>query len=107
MVQSSDATSRRFKMQYRGSIFWLIFWLVIFFPIAFVLLLTDTSFEVSRTLYDLKYNGSRFWLGFWVLFFFPIAFLLLFFNGLTVTYSSLKGGAYANKPEVDPPKREV
>lgn len=77
--------TRRFKMQYRGSIFWLIFWLIIFFPIAFILLLTDTSFEVNQTVYHLRYGGSRFWLGFWVLVFFPIAFLLLFLNGLSMT----------------------
>lgn len=74
-----------FRMQYRGSIFWLIFWLIFFFPIAFVLLLTDTSFEVNHIMYTIRYNGSRFWLGFWVLFFFPIAFLLLFLNGLSMT----------------------
>lgn len=76
--------TKNFKIQYRGSIFWLIFWLIIFFPIAFVLLLTDTSFEVNQTIYTVKYDGSRFWLGFWVLVFFPIAFLLLFINGLTL-----------------------
>ncbi len=76
---------RRYKIQYQGSIFWLIFWLIIFFPVAFVLLLTNTSFEVNQTIYHLQYDGSRFWLGFWVLIFFPIAFLLLFLNGLTVT----------------------
>jgi hypothetical protein len=78
-------TTSRFKIQYRGCIFWLIFWLIVFFPIAFVLLLTDTSFEVNQSTYTIQYNGSRFWLGFWVLFFFPIAFLLLFLNGLSLT----------------------
>lgn len=82
--------TRRFKIQYRGSLFWLIFWLIIFFPIAFVLLLTSTTFEVNRTIYDLQYNGSRFWLGFWVLVFFPVAFLLLFLNGLSVTIEKPK-----------------
>jgi hypothetical protein len=77
--------TRRFKIQYRGSIFWLIFWLIVFFPIAFVLLLTDTSFEVNEKIYNLRYDGSRFWLGFWVLVFFPVAFLLLFLNGLTLS----------------------
>lgn len=79
------ATTTRFKIQYNGSIFWLIFWLILFFPIAFVLLLTDTSFQYNLTTYHIRYDGSRFWLGFWVLFFFPIAFLLLFLNGLSMT----------------------
>jgi hypothetical protein len=78
------SNTHRFKIQYRGSIFWLIFWLIFFFPIAFVLLLTDIAFEINQTIYDLQYNGSRFWLGFWVLIFFPIAFVLLFFNGLSL-----------------------
>lgn len=73
-----------FKMKYDGSIFWLIFWLIFFFPIAFVLLLTATTFVVNQTVYHTHYDGSRFWLGFWVLVFFPIAFLLLFLNGLSV-----------------------
>lgn len=75
----------RFKMKYGGSIFWLIFWLIFFFPIAFVLLLTDTSFVYKQTIYHIHYEGSRFWLGFWVLVFFPIAFVLLFLNGLTMS----------------------
>ncbi len=75
----------RYKIQYEGSVFWLIFWLIFFFPIAFVLLLTDTSFVANNITYSIHYSGSRFWLGFWVLFFFPVAFLLLFLNGLTVS----------------------
>lgn len=77
--------TKKFKIHYRGSLFWLIFWLIIFFPLAFVLLLTATSFEINRTTYNLDYDGSRFWLGFWMLVFFPVAFLLLFLNGLTLT----------------------
>lgn len=77
-------TIRRAKIQYRGSILWLIFWLIIFFPIAFVLLLTSSTFELNQTVYEMNYDGSRFWLCFWVLVFFPIAFLLLFLNGLSV-----------------------
>lgn len=74
----------QFKLNYQGSIFWLIFWLIVFFPIAFVLLLTDIGFELNRTSYHLQYNGSRGWLAFWVLVFFPVAFLLLFINGFSV-----------------------
>lgn len=77
-------TTSSFKMNYRGSIFWLIFWLIVFFPIAFVLLLTAMTFVVNQTVYNIQYDGSRFWLGFWVLFFFPIAFVLLFLNGLSI-----------------------
>ena len=80
----------RFKIQYHGSIVWLIFWLIVFFPIAFVLLLTDISFEVNHTHYHLRYSGSRFWLGFWVLAFFPVAFLLLFLNGLSIVIEKPK-----------------
>jgi hypothetical protein len=72
------------KIHYRGSLFWLIFWLIIFFPIAFVLLLTSSRFELNQTVYTLQYDGSRFWLCFWVLVFFPLAFLLLFVNGVSV-----------------------
>lgn len=72
------------KLQYQGSLFWLIFWLIFFFPIAFVLLLTACSFVLNQTTYTIKYDGSRFWLCFWVLFFFPIAFVLLFVNGISI-----------------------
>lgn len=89
--------TKRFKIQYRGSIFWLIFWLILFFPIAFVLLLTATSFEARHTIYHLSYDGSRFWLGFWVLVFFPVAFLLLFLNGLSVTIEKSENGPLASR----------
>lgn len=78
-------SENRFKLSYRGSILWLIFWLIVFFPIAFVLLLTATSFQAGQKIYLLDYDGSRFWLCFWVLVFFPIAIVLLFVNGLSVT----------------------
>ena len=78
-----------FKLHYRGSLFWLIFWLIIFFPIAFVLLLTASSFQVNQTTYNLQYDGSRFWLCFWVLFFFPVAFVLLFVNGFSASVQKL------------------
>lgn len=79
---------KNFKLHYHGSLFWLIFWLIVFFPIAFVLLLTDSSFAVNDTVYHFKYDGSRFWLCFWVLVFFPVAFLLLLINGLSVSQTS-------------------
>ncbi len=82
-------STRRFNLQYRGSLIWLIFWVIVFFPIAFVLLFTASTFEINRSTYSFYYNGSRFWLCFWVLFFFPIAFILLFVNGLSVTIDKL------------------
>ncbi len=85
MNEQFEKYKKNFKIQYRGSLFWLIFWLIIFFPIAFVLLLTDISVEVNQNIYTILYRGSRFWLGFWVLCFFPVAFLLLFVNGLSIT----------------------
>ena len=92
--------TKRFKVEYRGSVFWLIFWLIFFFPIAFVLLLTAISFEVNRTTYTIQYDGSRFWLGFWVLVFFPVAFVLLFVNGLSITTDKMN-------PNVPSPYIEV
>jgi hypothetical protein len=76
--------SRHFRLQYRGSIFWLIFWLIFVFPIGLVLLFTDSTFEWGQKSYTFHYNGSRFWLCFWVLVFFPIAILLLILNGLSI-----------------------
>ncbi|MBS4162762.1 Uncharacterized protein PRO82_000039 [Candidatus Protochlamydia amoebophila] len=73
-----------FKLHYQGSLIWLIFWMFVFFPIAFVLLFTSSSFELDHSIYYLRYNGSRFWLCFWVLVFFPIAFIFIFLNGLSL-----------------------
>lgn len=75
---------KRFKLHYRGSLFWLIFWLIIFFPIALVLLFTNSSYDFNKNRYDIVYDGSQFWLCFWMLFFFPVAFYLLFVNGISV-----------------------
>lgn len=88
---SRSGSPKTFKMQYRGSIFWLIFWLVVFFPVAFVLLLTDTYVDIKGVRTHLKYDGSRFWLGFWVIVFFPIAFLLLFLNGFSMNQCDCDG----------------
>lgn len=75
----------RFKLHYRGSIGWLIFWFIVFFPVAFILLLTASSFQVNQTTYNMQYDGSRGWLCFWFVIFFPIAIILLFLNGFSVT----------------------
>jgi hypothetical protein len=82
--EGSMDNTRTFKIDYDGSLFWLIFWLIVFFPIAFVLFLTAVSFRAGASTYHITYDGSRFWLGFWVLVFFPVAFVLLFVNGLKV-----------------------
>lgn len=79
----------QFKLYYRGSLFWVIFWLIFFFPIAFVLLLTSSTFHVNQTTYNLQYDGSRFWLCFWTLVFFPVAFLLLFVNGFSASVETI------------------
>jgi len=76
---------KKFKLSYHGSLLWLIFWVIVFFPIALVLLFTDSSFELNESTYHLKYDGSKFWLCFWLLIFFPIAFLLIFLNGYSIT----------------------
>ena len=75
---------RSFKLEYHGSLFWLIFWVIVFFPVALVLLLTGFTLDLNDKKYTVQYGGSRFWLGFWVIFFFPIAFLLLFLKGLSL-----------------------
>lgn len=85
------SSSLRIKLNYEGSIFWLIFWLIFFFPIAFVLLFTGCSFEYDQKVYSIRYDGSRFWLCFWVLVFFPVAFVLLFLNGLSIKIEDRTG----------------
>lgn len=77
-------SDRNYKLKYNGSIGWLIFWIIIFFPIALVLLLIDSTFQMNQNTYRVHYSGSKFWLCFWVLVFFPIAFVLLFINGLAI-----------------------
>jgi hypothetical protein len=84
-------STSRFKLSYRGSLFWLIFWLIFFFPIAFILVLTASSFTVNRTIYNVEYDGSRFWLCFWMILFFPIAFVLLFVNGFSASAEAMDG----------------
>lgn len=76
---------RKFKINYHGSLFWLIFWMVIFFPIGLTLLFTDSTIETTHNIYDFRYSGSHFWLCFWILIFFPIAILLAFLNGISMT----------------------
>lgn len=77
-------SDKRFKINYNGSLFWLIFWIIVFFPIALVLFFTSSAVEMGQTTYAFHYEGSKFWLCFWVLVFFPIAFVLLFLNGFSI-----------------------
>ena len=72
------------KVHYQGSIFWLIFWCIFFFPVAFALLLTSSTFMLNQTTYSISYEGSKFWLCFWVLIFFPIALLLIALKGVCI-----------------------
>ena len=78
-----------FKLNYRGSLGWLIFWIIVFFPIALILLFTACSFSVNQTVYNLQYDGSRPWLCFWAFAFFPVAFVLLFINGFSASVQKL------------------
>ena len=73
------------KLQYGGSLIWLIFWVIVFFPVALILLFTSVGCKMNETSYHFQYDGSRFWLCFWTLVFFPVAFLLAFLNGFSVT----------------------
>lgn len=73
-----------YRLRYGGSLFWLIFWAILFFPIAFVLLLTNWEAQGGTSLVRCNYSGSRFWLGFWTLVFFPIALLLILLNGFII-----------------------
>lgn len=81
---------QRFKLHYKGSILWLIFWIIVFFPIAIVLLLTSSTFQINQSTYNLQYDGSLFWLCFWVLVFFPVAFILLFVNGISAHVNTVE-----------------
>lgn len=84
LFQRFPMSSQKLKIQYRGSLLWMIFWIIVFFPIALVLFFTGTNFIKNETTYHLHYDGSKFWLCFWTLVFFPIAFILLFYNGISV-----------------------
>lgn len=89
-------TKKRARIEYQGSYFWLIFWTILFFPIAFALLFSKSSFELDHTRYTFQYDGSRFWLCFWIIFFFPVSLLLLFLNGYSVTRATV-GHAHDQK----------
>jgi hypothetical protein len=75
---------KKVKVNYHGSIPWLIFWVLIFFPVALVLLATSGRFNLDGKFYHIKYDGSRGWLCFWVIVMFPVAILLLLLNGVAL-----------------------
>jgi hypothetical protein len=77
-------TEKKIKVEYNGSIGWLIFWAIIFFPVALVLLATSGRFNLDGKTYFIKYDGSRNWLCFWVIVIFPVALLLLVLNGVAL-----------------------
>jgi hypothetical protein len=72
------------KIQYGGSIFWLVFWAILFFPVALVLLGTRGKFEWEGKTYWISYTGSVFWLAFWVIVFIPVGIILALVNGFEV-----------------------
>jgi len=76
---------KKAKLNYEGSLFWLIFWAIIFFPIALVLFFTSCSFTLNQTTYSLHYEGCLFWPIFWAIVFFPISFVLLFLNTAAIS----------------------
>lgn len=80
--------TKRAKVEYNGSCFWLIFWTIFFFPIALALLFSKSTFQINNSRYTFSYEGSPFWLCFWLIFFFPVAILLLFLNGYFVTMTT-------------------
>lgn len=73
------------KLNYQGSIFWLIFWAIFFFPIALILFFTRCGFTINQTTYRLHYDGSIFWPIFWAILFFPISIVLLFLKTSAVS----------------------
>jgi uncharacterized membrane protein len=72
------------KVNYRGSLFWLIFWTICFFPIAIVLFFLNAQYVKDGAVHSLRYQGSKFWLCFWILLFFPVALILFFVNGFSL-----------------------
>ncbi len=76
---------KKLKLNYQGSRFWLMFWTVLFFPIALVLLVSNSRFEIDQKVYILQYDGSVFWLCFWTILLFPIAAILFFINGFSIS----------------------
>ena len=76
------------KLQYDGSVGWLIFWVIIFFPVALVLMMTAGKFTSEGKTHFIRYSGSRGWLAFWMVVCFPVAFLLMFLNGISLVTQS-------------------
>lgn len=77
-------TERKIKLEYGGSVGWLIFWMIVFFPVGLVLFATGGKFDLGGKSYWVKYDGSRNWLCFWTLVCFPVTFALLLLNGVSL-----------------------
>jgi hypothetical protein len=84
------SNTKKFKIQYRYSIAWLILWFIVFFPVALGLLITGSTIVRSDSKHILRYDGSRFWFCFWILFFFPVAIVLFIINGYSITTITTK-----------------
>jgi hypothetical protein len=78
-------TEQKFRLEYDGSVGWLVFWAIVLFPVALVLLLTAGRFTMNGKVFAIRYDGSRGWLAFWLVVFFPVGLILLFVNGFSVT----------------------
>jgi hypothetical protein len=79
-----SVTERKIKIQYGGSIPWLVFWAIIWFPAALILIATSGKFDLEGKTHFIRYDGSRGWLIFWVIIMFPIAILLMLLNGVAL-----------------------
>lgn len=73
--------TKKYRLKYPRSKFWLIFWILIFLPIGLVLLFSNLRIISGHRAFRWEYEGARFWLYFWALLFFPIALLLGLFKG--------------------------
>jgi hypothetical protein len=81
-------SEQKFRLEYDGSVGWLVFWAIVLFPVALVLLSTASKFTMNGRSYAIRYDGSRGWLAFWMVVFFPVGLILLFVNGFSVTLRS-------------------
>lgn len=76
--------TKKIKLNFNGSAFWLIFWTLLFLPVALIIFITGLEYEKSGMTYRLNYEGSDFWLYFWTIVFFPIAAVLAMINGFSI-----------------------
>lgn len=76
------------KIKYKGSFLVLIFWAIFLFPVAAVLILSQSEFTLDAKTYSVLYDGSIGWLCFWSVVCFPIAIALAVVNGFSVKVNS-------------------